>query len=85
MSNLDTSGINLDTSSDDNSQIGPVNQEVSELDLSGINLDQSGDIHSETEAMTPPLPEFLAPQETDIPNQSSVVDVPYSVSELARK
>ena len=58
---------------------------MSELDLSGINLDQSGDIHSETKAVTPSLPESLASQETDIPNQSSAADVPDFVSESAQK
>ena len=47
VSNLDISGITLD-SSVDNSQTRQ-NQEMGELELSGMTLDQSGNVHPITE------------------------------------
>ena len=73
--NLDTSGINLDASGDEHSQLGSTNQEVGELDLSGIPLDQSDEIHPETEVVAPSSFESLTPQATNTPNQSFAEDV----------
>ena len=83
---LSKPGNNLNGNEKECPKLG--NENASELDWSGINLDHSGDEHDEdleNEVVDQPPSEYLAPLETDTPNQSPAEDGPDVMSEPPRK